>query len=88
MVATEGSSGALPPCENKIIVKTDVLFVFAQHFSVPKLLKYQYEIHAVNGNSGQVGGLLFAESKQHVASRWCGARSVCMILGAVYMPLS
>ena len=63
--ATEGGggSGASPPCENNIIVKTQVLFAFAQHFSVPKLLKYQYEVHTINGNSGQEGGLIFAASR-------------------------
>ena len=62
MAATEGGSGASATCENKIIVKSNVLFAFAKHFSVPKLLKYQYKVHTVNGNSGQVGGLIFAES--------------------------
>ena len=76
-----------PLCENKITVKTHVLFVFAQHFSVQKLLKYQYEIHIANGNSGQVGGLLFAES----SNMWLlddAVQNLCMILGAACMPLS
>ena len=41
MAATDGDSEASAICENKIIVKTHVLFAFAKHFSVTKLRKYQ-----------------------------------------------